>query len=104
MKHLSVDGQLEFRALLFAQHISRETVQQNKILRVIKKKLVKKCLGMFVEGAGVKDDYKKFYELFGKCSKLGIHVDRTKIAELSRFSGSQSGESSRSACRNTWTA
>ena len=69
------------------RNISLETLQQNKILRVIKKNFVKKCLEMFAETAEKKDDYKKFYEQFGKCSKLGIHEDstnRTKIAELLR--------------------
>merc|ERR1712136_426246 len=76
-------------------NISRETLQQNKILRVIKKNLVKKCLEMFAEIAEKKDDYKKFYEQFGKCLKLGIHEDstnRTKIAELLRFCTSKSGD------------
>merc|ERR1712238_626151 len=59
-------------------NISRETLQQNKILRVIKKNLVKKCLEMFAETAEKKDDYKKFYEQFGKCLKLGIHEDLRK--------------------------
>merc|ERR1712122_172237 len=66
-----------------------------KILRVIKKNLVKKCLEMFAEIGEKKDDYKKFYEQFGKCLKLGIHEDstnRTKIAELLRFSTSKSGD------------
>ena len=76
-------------------NISRETLQQNKILRVIKKNLVKKCLEMFAEIAEKKDDYKKFYEAFGKCLKLGVHEDstnRTKIAELLRFHTSKSGD------------
>ena len=41
------------------------------------------------------DDYKKFYEAFGKCLKLGVHEDstnRTKIAELLRFHTSKSGD------------
>merc|ERR1719299_221456 len=76
-------------------NISRETLQQNKILRVIKKNLVKKCLEMFTEIGEKKDDYKKFYEQFSKNLKLGIHEDstnRAKIAELLRFSSSQSGD------------
>merc|ERR1719293_647081 len=76
-------------------NISRETLQQNKILRVIKKNLVKKCLEMFAEIAEKKDDYNKFYEQFGKCLKLGVHEDstnRTKVAELLRFHTSKSGD------------
>merc|ERR1712167_191901 len=78
-------------------NISRETLQQNKILRVIKKNLVKKCLEMFAEIAERKDDYKKFYEQFGKNLKLGIHEDstnRTKIADLMRYQSSKSGDES----------
>ena len=44
----------------------RETLQQNKILRVIKKNLVKNCLEMLAETAIENDDYKKFSEQFGK--------------------------------------
>merc|ERR1712032_1605548 len=76
-------------------NISRETLQQNKILRVIKKNLLKKCLEMFAEIAEKKDDYKKFYEQFGKCLKLGVHEDstnRTKVAELLRYQTSKSGD------------
>ena len=76
-------------------NISREHLQQNKILKIIKRNMTKKCLELIQEVAENDEDWKKFYEQFSKNLKLGIHEDsnnREKLASFLRFSSSKSGD------------
>merc|ERR1712185_613124 len=90
-------------------NVSRETLQQHKVLKVMGKKLVRKALEMLrklatakqdkddeEDDGGDEDPYLKFWEAFGKNIKLGIIEDapnRSKLQKLLRFKSNKSGES-----------
>jgi len=76
-------------------NISRETLQQNKVLKLIKKTLVKKCVELFFEIAENKEEWDKFYEQFGRNLKYGVHEDsgnRDKLSELLQYHSTKTGD------------
>ena len=77
-------------------NVSREMLQQSRIMKVIQKNVVKKCIEMFTDMANEKpEDYKTFYDNFSRNLKLGVYDDdkhKDKLVELLRFHSSKSGE------------
>jgi len=74
-------------------NISRETLQQSKILKVIGKNIIKKALDMFNKISNDSDKFRIFYEQYNKSIKLGIHEDstyRNKLTPLLRYETSNS--------------
>uniref|UniRef100_G3P6S6 Endoplasmin n=1 Tax=Gasterosteus aculeatus aculeatus TaxID=481459 RepID=G3P6S6_GASAC len=73
-------------------NVSRETLQQHKLLKVIRKKLVRKSLDMIKKIAEAQYN-EKFWKEFGTNIKLGViedHSYRTRLAKLLRFQTSNS--------------
>ena len=69
-------------------NVSREILQQNKILANIKSASTKKILGEIANIAKKDEEYKDFYKEFGKVLKEGLYSDyenKEKILELLRF-------------------
>jgi len=78
-------------------NVSREILQQNKLLKQIEKKLVRKSIAMFQELANDEDKevYKKFWTNYGTNVKLGIIEDsgnRSRLTKLLMFLSSKTGD------------
>jgi molecular chaperone HtpG len=72
-------------------NVSREILQQDALVRNIRKNIVKKLIGMLNKME--KERYEEFYKEFGQVLKIGIHSDfenRNKIADLARYKTTKS--------------
>ncbi|QTA88877.1 molecular chaperone HtpG [Desulfonema magnum] len=74
-------------------NVSREILQQDRLVKNIRKNLVKKVLELF---AGMeKETYENFYNEFGQVIKEGAHTDwenKDKIADLLRYKTTKSDD------------
>ncbi|KAI3953650.1 hypothetical protein MKW98_017474 [Papaver atlanticum] len=101
------DGELFPRYLSFVKgvldsndlplNVSREILQESRIVRIMRKRLVRKTFDMIQDIAESenKEDYKKFWENFGKLLKLGCIEDsgnHKRLTPLLRFHSSKSGD------------
>eukprot|EP00262_Sarcandra_glabra_P011624 TRINITY_DN282_c0_g3_i1.p1 TRINITY_DN282_c0_g3~~TRINITY_DN282_c0_g3_i1.p1 ORF type:complete len:634 (+),score=167.63 TRINITY_DN282_c0_g3_i1:296-2197(+) len=101
------DGELFPRYLSFVKgvvdsndlplNVSREILQESRIVRIMRKRLVRKTFDMIqdISESENKEDYKKFWENFGKLLKLGCIEDsgnHKRITPLLRFYSSKSEE------------
>ncbi|XP_044493783.1 heat shock protein 90-5, chloroplastic-like [Mangifera indica] len=101
------DGELFPRYLSFVKgvvdsddlplNVSREILQESRIVRIMRKRLVRKTFDMIqdISESENKEDYKKFWENFGKFLKLGCVEDsgnHKRIAPLLRFYTSKNEE------------
>ncbi|RWR76344.1 Heat shock protein Hsp90 family [Cinnamomum micranthum f. kanehirae] len=99
------DGELFPRYLSFVKgvvdsndlplNVSREILQESRIVRIMRKRLVRKAFDMIlgISLSENRDDYDKFWENFGKNLKLGCiedHQNHKHIAPLLRFFSSKS--------------
>jgi molecular chaperone HtpG len=69
-------------------NVSREILQSNRVMRIMKKTVTKRCLEMITELSENKEEYAKFYKEFSKSLKLGVHEDeanRDRLSKLVRF-------------------
>ena len=69
-------------------NVSREILQDNKVIKVIKKAVVKKSIDMLKSSMDDMDNYLKIYNTYQKNIKLGVYEetgDRERVADLLMF-------------------